>query len=99
MIGVIMSESLPTIYLARHAETAWSISGQHPGRTDMPLTDRGERNAQHLGERLKGLSFVKVLASPLLRASRTCALAGFGDVAETDADLLEWNYGNYEGKT
>ena len=94
-----MSEPLPIIYLARHGETAWSISGQHTGRTDIPLTERGERNARRLGERLKGLTFAKVLTSPLQRAQRTCALSGFGSVAETDADLLEWDYGEFEGLT
>jgi len=93
-----MSEQLPTIYLARHGETAWSISGQHTGRTDLPLTERGERNARRLGERLNGLTFAKVLTSPLQRAARTCELAGFGGIAQTDADLLEWNYGEFEGR-
>ena len=88
---------LPTIYLARHGETAWSVTGQHTGRTDMPLTERGQRNAQRLGERLAGLDFAKVFTSPSQRASRTCALAGFGAVAEVDGDLVEWNYGQYEG--
>src|SRR5439155_12304549 len=72
-----MSESVPTIYVARHGETAWSISGKHTGRTDIPLTARGERNARRLGERLGGLTFVKVMTSPLQRARRTCELAGF----------------------
>src|SRR5438477_10639893 len=94
-----MSEALPTIYLARHGETAWSISGQHTGLTDVPLTDRGERNARRLGQRLNGITFAKVLTSPLQRASRTCELSGYGIVAETDADLLEWDYGQYEGHT
>ena len=93
-----MSESLPIVYLARHGETAWSLSGQHTGLTDLPLTDRGERNARRLGERLEGLSFSKVFTSPLQRAMRTCELAGFGDRAEIDRDLLEWNYGEYEGR-
>ena len=93
-----MSERLPVIYLARHGETAWSLSGQHTGLTDLPLTERGERNAGALGERLKGLTFAKVLTSPLQRAARTCALSGFGTVAEVDRDLLEWNYGQYEGR-
>ena len=92
-----MSESLPIVYLARHGETAWSLSGQHTGLTDLPLTDRGERNARRLAERLKGLEFSKVFTSPLQRAMRTCELAGFGDRAEIDRDLLEWNYGEYEG--
>ena len=93
-----MSELLPVVYLARHGETAWSLSGQHTGLTDLPLTDRGERNARRLGERLKGLSFAKVFTSPLQRARRTCELAGFGDRADIDPDLVEWNYGEYEGK-
>ena len=93
-----MSETLPIIYLARHGETAWSLSGQHTGLTDLPLTERGERNARQLGERLKALTFVKVFTSPLQRAARTCELAGFGTAAEIDRDLLEWNYGQYEGR-
>jgi len=86
-----------SIYLARHGETAWSLTGQHTGLTDLPLTERGERNAVRLGERLAGLAFTKVLTSPLQRAARTCELAGFGAVAEVDRDLVEWNYGDYEG--
>jgi probable phosphoglycerate mutase len=93
-----MSEAFPRIYLARHGETAWTISGQHTGRADIPLTDQGERNARSLGARLKGLSFVKVFTSPLQRAKRTCELAGFGTVAIIDPDLVEWNYGQYEGR-
>jgi broad specificity phosphatase PhoE len=91
------SEIVPVIYLARHGETAWSVTGQHTGLTDLPLTKRGERNAARLGERLAGSVFAKVLTSPLQRAARTCELAGFGDVAEVDRDLVEWNYGDYEG--
>jgi probable phosphoglycerate mutase len=86
-----------SIYLARHGETAWSVTGQHTGVTDLPLTERGERNALRLGERLAGLVFAKVLTSPLQRAARTCELAGFGAVAKVDRDLVEWNYGDYEG--
>ena len=93
-----MSETLPIIYLARHGETAWSLSGQHTGLTDLPLTERGERNARRLGERLHGMNFTKVFTSPLQRAARTCELAGFGGGAEVDRDLLEWNYGQYEGR-
>jgi probable phosphoglycerate mutase len=93
-----MSDQLPKIYLARHGETEWSLSGQHTGTTDIPLTARGERNARSLGERLQGISFAKVLTSPLQRARRTCELAGFGDRLEVDGDLVEWNYGKYEGK-
>jgi len=93
-----MSERLPITYVARHGETAWTITGQHTGLTDLPLTERGERNARRLGERLKGLTFAKVFTSPLRRASRTCELAGFAAVAEVDPDLVEWNYGEYEGR-
>ncbi len=93
-----MGETFPIIYLVRHGETAWSLSGQHTGLTDLPLTQRGERNARLLGRRLSGLAFAKVLTSPLQRAVRTCELAGFGPIAEVDRDLLEWNYGDYEGR-
>jgi probable phosphoglycerate mutase len=89
---------LPCVYLVRHGETEWSASGQHTGRTDIPLTEEGERKARGLHERLKGLKFDRVFTSPLQRAARTCALAGFGDAAKLDPDLLEWNYGNYEGR-
>jgi probable phosphoglycerate mutase len=92
-----MSEALPVIHLARHGETAWSLSGQHTGRTDLPLTERGERNARALGQRLRGLEFAKVYTSPLQRAARTCELAGIGTSAEIDPDLVEWDYGQYEG--
>ncbi len=92
-----MSEVLPVVYLARHGETAWSLSGQHTGLTDLPLTPNGERNARRLGERLKGMTFSNVFTSPLQRAARTCELAGFGIVAEPDLDLVEWDYGQYEG--
>jgi broad specificity phosphatase PhoE len=92
-----MSEVLPQVYLARHGNTAWTITGQHTGLTDLPLTPNGESNARRLGERLKGMTFAKVFTSPLQRATRTCELAGFGGVAETDPDLVEWNYGEYEG--
>jgi len=93
-----MSQMLPTIYLARHGETAWSLSGQHTGLTDLALTERGERNAGQLGNRLSGLAFAKVFTSPLQRAVRTSELAGFTAVAEVDRDLHEWNYGDYEGR-
>jgi probable phosphoglycerate mutase len=93
-----MIERLPIIYLARHGETAWTLSGQYTGLKDLPLTERGERNARNLGERLHGLTFTKVFASPLQRAVRTCELAGFGGMYEIDRDLLEWNYGQYEGR-
>lgn len=93
-----MDEELPIVYLARHGETAWTLSGQHTGLTNLPLTERGERTALRLGERLKGLAFAKVFTSPLQRAYRTCQLAGFGAVAEIDPDLVEWDYGQYEGR-
>jgi broad specificity phosphatase PhoE len=90
-------DNLPVIYIARHGETAWTLTGQHTGLTDLPLTPQGERNARALADRLTGLKFAKVFTSPLQRASKTCALAGFGAVAEVDRDLVEWNYGEYEG--
>ena len=93
-----MSEALSIAFLARHGETAWSLSGQHTGRTDLPLTERGERQARALGERLRGSTFTKVLASPSQRATRTAELAGFGSAAEIDPDLAEWDYGRYEGR-
>src|SRR5215831_18890451 len=93
-----MNEVLPIVYLARHGENAWSLSGQHTGRTDLPLTERGQRNAGRLGERLKGLAFVDVVTSPRQRATRTSELAGFGAVAKVDRDLVEWDYGQYEGR-
>lgn len=88
---------LPKLYLARHGETAWSLSGQHTGLTDLPLTARGEANARSLGVRLRDAAFDRVFTSPLKRASVTCRLAGFGEVAELDPDLVEWDYGKYEG--
>ena len=93
-----MNQDLQIVYLARHGETEWTLSGRHTGLTDIPLTERGERNARRLEERLRGLSFTKVFTSPLQRAKRTCELAGFPTVAEVDADLVEWNYGKYEGR-
>lgn len=92
-----MDNQLPVVYLARHGETAWTVTGQHTGLTDLPLTSQGERNARALGDRLAGLVFAKVFTSPLQRARRTCDLAGFGAAAEVDSDLVEWNYGKYEG--
>src|SRR5215813_3335470 len=95
--GEIMSAELHIVYLARHGETAWSLTGQHTGLTAVPLTERGERNARQLGERRRGLTCARVWTSPLQRAKRTCELAGFGAVAAVDPDLVEWNYGDYEG--
>jgi broad specificity phosphatase PhoE len=95
----VMSYPLQVIYLARHGETEWSLTGQHTGLTDLALTERGEENARALRERLIGLNFGKVFTSPLQRATRTCELAGFGAVAEVDRNLREWDYGQYEGLT
>lgn len=92
-----MSNQLPLIYIARHGETAWTITGQHTGLTDLPLTPQGQTEAARLGVRLSGIEFEKVWTSPLQRASRTCEIAGFGAVAEVDPDLVEWNYGDYDG--
>lgn len=91
-----MSKTFPVVHLARHGETAWSVTGQHTGLTDLPLTPAGERSADWIAERLHGQSFAQVLTSPLQRASRTCELAGFA--ATIDRDLVEWNYGDYEGR-
>jgi broad specificity phosphatase PhoE len=99
MTQLAMSEALPIVYLARHGQTAWTVSHQHTGQTDLPLTSEGEAEAGRLGERLGGLVFAAVLTSPLQRAVQTCELAGFGPVAEVDPDLVEWNYGEYEGRT
>ncbi len=94
-----MSQPLPEVHLVRHGETAWTLSRQHTGLTDIPLTENGERVAVRLGELLRGRSFARVVTSPLQRAKRTCELAGFGTRAEIDSDLVEWNYGDYEGIT
>jgi broad specificity phosphatase PhoE len=87
-----------TVTLVRHAETAWSLSGRHTGRTDVPLTDRGRDRARALAEKLRGRSFDRVLSSPLSRAVETAKLAGFPN-AEPDRDLMEWDYGDDEGLT
>ncbi|HEV7773103.1 MAG TPA: histidine phosphatase family protein [Conexibacter sp.] len=91
--------ALNELWLARHGETEWSLSGRHTGRTDIPLTACGEQQAAALGARLRGVSFALVLASPLERARRTAELAGFGDALEFDSDLVEVDYGEYEGRT
>ena len=93
-----MSTPFSELYVARHGETAWSLSGQHTGRTDLPLTERGERQARALGERLRGYVVAAVLTSPSQRAVRTGQIAGFGDLAEIYPDLAEWDYGQYEGR-
>jgi probable phosphoglycerate mutase len=89
----------PLIFLIRHGETEWSKSGQHTGRTDIPLTEEGRRRARQIGETLNGRPFGLVLTSPLARAKETCELAGYGGVAEVDHNLMEWDYGVYEGRT
>ena len=86
------------IYLVRHGETEWSRSGQHTGRTDIPLTDVGREQAVELGKRLRGHQFGLVLTSPLSRAAETARIAGFGDAIRVD-DLMEWDYGEFEGRT
>ena len=92
-----MSSELPRLFLARHGDTAWTDSHQHTGRTDLPLNARGEERAGQLGDRLRRFCFARVFTSPLQRASKTCALAGFGKIAEVDPDLVEWDYGRFEG--
>ncbi len=94
-----MPERPPEIWLIRHGETEWAATGRHTGRTDIPLTDGGRRQAAALGRHLGGRPFALVLTSPLGRARETCGLAGYGNVAETTDDLLEWDYGDYEGRT
>jgi broad specificity phosphatase PhoE len=87
------------IVLVRHGETEWSKAGKHTGRTDIPLTDRGREEAEAVGAALRGRRFERALTSPLSRAADTCRLAGFGDVAEARDELMEWDYGAYEGRT
>lgn len=87
------------LWLIRHGETEWSASGRHTGRTDVPLTATGERQGAALGRHLAGRTFALVLCSPLHRARETCRLAGYADVATFTDDLLEWDYGAYEGRT
>src|SRR5262245_12063731 len=92
-----MPLEMPKLFLARHGDTAWTDSRQRTGRTDIPLNPAGEERARQLGERLQRLSFGRVFTSPLQRASKTCELAGFGAVARVDSDLVEWDYGRFEG--
>ena len=86
------------LYFIRHGETEWSRSGRHTSRTDLPLTERGEQDARELGERLRATTFARVFSSPRQRARQTCALAALVAAAEIEADLAEWDYGEYEGK-
>ena len=95
--GNPMPSDMPRLFLARHGDTAWTDSRQRTGRTDIPLNQSGEKRARQIGERLRRYSFACVYTSPLQRASKTCELAGFGAAAEVDADLLEWDYGRWEG--
>jgi probable phosphoglycerate mutase len=88
-----MVEPSPELWLIRHGETEWSATGRHTGRTDVPLTAVGQRQAAALGRRLAGRSFTLVLVSSLARAVETCRIAGYGDVALFTDDLLEWDYG------
>jgi probable phosphoglycerate mutase len=90
--------ALPYVCLVRHGETAWTVTGQHTGRSDIPLTAHGEDEARPLEPALRRRQFSDVFTSPLQRARRTCELAGFGSVAAVDADLVEWDYGDYEGR-
>lgn len=92
-----MPNELPRLFLARHGDTAWTDTRRHTGRTDVPLNERGEDHARQLGERLRRFSFASVFTSPLRRAARTCELAGFGEVATVDPELVEWDYGRFEG--
>lgn len=94
-----MSEPLGELWLIRHGETKWSVAKRHTGRTDIPLTPMGERQATGLRQVLAGRQFSSVLCSPLRRARETCRLAGYGETAQVTDDLLEWDYGIYEGKT
>jgi probable phosphoglycerate mutase len=88
---------MPKLFLARHGDTAWTESRQHTGRTDIPLNQAGKERARQLGERLRRFAVASVFTSPLQRASKTCELAGFGEVARVDPDLVEWDYGRFEG--
>jgi probable phosphoglycerate mutase len=94
-----VSARQPELWLARHGETEWSRDGRHTGKTDVPLTEAGERAAWALGDRLAGTSFDLVVTSPLARARETARLAGFGDRAVVEPDVREWDYGEYEGRT
>ena len=89
----------PRAWLVRHGETEWSLSGRHTGRSDIPLTERGRRQATEAGARLRAQHFAQVLSSPMSRALETARLAGFGERVVVDPDLCEWDYGAYEGIT
>lgn len=96
-----MNTPTPTplrLYLIRHGETEWSLDHRHTGRTDLPLTQHGEDEARTLGKHLRGIPFTHVLTSPLQRARQTCKLVGLDQAPESEPDLTEWDYGDYEGK-
>lgn len=93
-----MLKSLPKVYLVRHGATAWSVTGQHTGRINLPLTEQGEAEAEKLAPLIKALGPLKAFASPLQRARRTAAIVGY-EQPELLPDLMEWDYGKYEGKT
>jgi broad specificity phosphatase PhoE len=98
-LAVIGMRSMPLLlYLIRHGETEWSLSGRHTGRTDIPLSEQGVQDARKLGQRLHGARFTRALTSPMQRARQTCALAALTPVAEIEPDLQEWDYGDYEGQ-
>jgi probable phosphoglycerate mutase len=94
-----MTKPIQQVYLIRHGETEWSLSGQHTGSSDIPLTENGRKVAKRLAPVLAKKTFALVLVSPLARARETCVLAGLGERAEVDHNLMEWNYGEYEGMT
>ena len=98
-MDIKMQNDLPRLFVVRHGETEWSLSGQHSGRADIPLTPNGEAEARRLGERIRGIAFQYVLISPLLRARQTCQFAGLADKAEAEPDLIEWDNGDYQGRT
>ena len=95
----LLVEPNVNVFAIRHGETAWSLNGQHTSKTDLPLTDNGRRLAARMRRVLAANHFGLVLCSPMRRARETCELAGFGDRATIDSDLVEWNYGKYEGLT
>ena len=94
-----MQETAAELWLIRHGETEWSLSGQHTSRTDIPLTDHGRQRAVEIRGYLESRQFSLVLTSPRQRAQETCRIAGFGDIAQVDENLSEWDYGQYEGRT
>ena len=94
-----MSDQKVRLWLIRHGETDWSLSGAHTSRTDIPLTNRGRERAAHMAKHLRKQEFSLVLTSPRQRARETCGITGYGEVAQVDPDLSEWDYGEYEGRT